>query len=498
MQRPRTLLQLVCLPALLTVLPCPLGAGERTVAKPVDRQSRPTVGARLMWDSSDELDMLGDLWADVPFRIGDRSSIFVGLFTRTAIEKTTSELTFLVRDLQYDIDVGWRGAISWTGQRPVSFFLGQRGTERVDAEGQPFLRYLGFGLESRGYRRFEEDPFCTQLDCSHQNRWAEWLVSGGPVFDEREIEGDFVVQGDARFWAGPRRSRLLSMLRGDVRIDGFYGDGRFRADVAAGPRLEIPISGGRQFSLFAHYQWSRNPLGIGHSAVLAGIDYSEGAGGRAVGLGAPEIDGIVAAGSGDDDRNSGELRLRMLSPAFATFWHAVFDIDAHVLTADDTDELYYLYFVGLERFVGRHLAGAYFYHRSNHQLSDPNDTVTSINVLEIGAETRGWHRAGRRGLDHGWGTLDGQLRAGYLIDSAFGEDERWHVRGGLRWTLPIGGSRLNPFLLAEAEAGDVEREGYALGLSLSAGWDVQLEYRDDEQYFSVDKDALLFVARYGF
>jgi hypothetical protein len=210
MQRQRTILFL-CLSTLPTVLPCPLGAGERTESNSIDWQSRPTAGARLMWDSSDELDMLGELWADVPFRIGDRSSIFVDLFTRTAIEKTTSELTFLVHDLQYDIEVGWRGPMSWTGQRPTSFFLGQRGTERVDAEGQPFLRYLGFGLESRGYRRFEEDPFCTQPDCSHQNRWAEWLISGGPVFDEREIEGDFVVQGDARFWAGPRRSRLLSM-----------------------------------------------------------------------------------------------------------------------------------------------------------------------------------------------------------------------------------------------------------------------------------------------
>ena len=34
-----------------------------------------------------------------------------------------------------------------------------------------------------------------------------------------------------------------------------------------------------------------------------------------------------------------------------------------------TDELYYLYHVGIEREGARHVAGLYAYHRSNHQLA---------------------------------------------------------------------------------------------------------------------------------
>jgi hypothetical protein len=489
----RTLIPLTCL---LLLAPMVFADEDSQDDKRSERPG-PMVGGRLAWVSSDDLDLLGDLWADVPFRLGPRSSLFVDVATRAVVEKTTQELTFLVRDLDYIVDVGWRGPMSWAGDRPISIYVGQQGKERVDADGQPYLRYLGFGIESHGYRYFEEQPFCRGADCRHRNRWAEWRFAGGPVTQEREVDGDLVIHGNARFWPGPRRSKWASMFRGDVRVNGFFDGGDFRADVTVGPSLAVPIAGGRRFAVFAHYQWSDNPLGIGTDALLFGIDYAEGAAERPVKQGAPELGGILSAGLGDGGRRYAQMELRFVTPGFARDWYAVFDIEANVLTADDTGDLFYLYFVGFERFLGNFLTGAYFYHRSNHQLAEQNDRVTSLNVLEGGIETREWWRAGPREIRHAWGTLDGRVRVGYLIDSAFGEDHRWHLRGGVRWTLPLGG-RTHPFVLIKGEFGDIERETYALGVSTPKAWDFQIEYREDEQYFSEDRTALLAVARYLF
>jgi hypothetical protein len=489
-------LRILTLTTMLLLVPV-IVAGDDAANVEGPERPGPTAGGRLAWVSSDDLDLIGDLWADVPFRLGPRSSLFVDLWTRSVVEKTTEELTFLVRDLDYIVDVGWRGPQSWSGDRPVSYYVGQQGKERVDADGQPFLRYVGFGVESHGYRYFEERPFCRAEDCLHRNRRAEWRVAGGPVIRQHEVEGDLVVHADARFWPGPRRSKWLSMFRGEVSVNGFLDGADFRADVAIGPTLEVPIAGGRRLALFAHYQWSDNPLGIGTDALLVGFDYEEGAAGRPVKLGAPEVGGNLGVGLGDGGRRYAQLELRVLTPPFARHWYAVADVDANVLTADDTGDLYYLYFVGFERFVGEFLAGAYFYHRSNHQLAEPNDTVTSLNVLEFGAETREWWRAGPREVGHAWGTLDGRLRAGYMIDSSFGERRRWHLRGGLRWTLPLG-QRVNPFVRIDGEIGDVRREAYAIGVALPGAWDFQIEYRDDEQYFSQDRTAVLGLARYAF
>jgi hypothetical protein len=149
--------------------------------------------------------------------------------------------------------------------------------------------------------------------------------------------------------------------------------------------------------------------------------------------------------------------------------------------------------------VGHYLTGAYFLHRSNHQLAEPNDIVTSLNVLEAGMETREWYRIGPRPLRHAWGTLDWRGRLGYLIDSSFGEDVRWHLRGGLRWTPPVRlGRGTYPFVALWIETGDVERRIYSAGLSLPPAWDLELRYLVDEQLFSTDRDALLVVGRYGF
>ena len=125
--------------------------------------------------------------------------------------------------------------------------------------------------------------------------------------------------------------------------------------------------------------------------------------------------------------------------------------------------------------------------------------ITAINVVEIGIESEAWTRPGRRERRRGGRRLELLARAGYLHSSSYGEEERWHVRTGLRWTLtPPGRSGAEPYLLGVVEAGDVERTLVAFGLALSANWDVQVEYRDDDQYFSQDRTATLLTAIYGF
>ncbi len=119
--------------------------------------------------------------------------------------------------------------------------------------------------------------------------------------------------------------------------------------------------------------------------------------------------------------------------------------------------------------------------------------MTSINALEAGIESAGWNRAEPAGAIGRAGVLDARLRAGWLIDSAFGEDAHWHARGGLRWaSLPLGAARI--YVGVELERGDVSASAYAAGALLPRGWDVRVEVRHDEQLFSVDPRARLVVA----
>lgn len=457
-----------------------------------EREARNTAGGRLIWDSSEELDLLGDLWADLPFYVSDRSAVFVGMDTRTAISRATSDFTFIVRDLQYDFTLGWRDYRGWFGGWPVSLFAGQRGKEAVDADGQAYLRYLAFGLQSRSFRRYRSDAARHGLLAA-----SEWRFFLGPVIEQREVQADALVQGEARFplvrFEGNRSFAF------DLGLDGLVDGTRLEADAAAGFSLGLPDPGGRRVLFFAHYQRSRNPLGIGHSAVLLGFEYAQGEAARTNPRGAPKIDGLVAAGIGEDQRLSGQLKLRFLSPEIVAQVYLIFVVDVNALTADDTGDLFYLYHLGFERpALGRYRVGAYFYHRSNHQLAEAGEVVNSINVLEGGFESTDWHRPGRREPGGRWGQLDARARAGALLDSTFGEDTAWHLRAGLRWSLPHVAAGLQPFLLAEAETGDVERRLYAVGLSPFRSLDLQAEWRYDEQYFSSAERLWLFNVRYGF
>ena len=112
-------------------------------------------------------------------------------------------------------------------------------------------------------------------------------------------------------------------------------------------------------------------------------------------------------------------------------------------------------------------------------------------------ETDDWYRVGR-GSRGDRKALSGSARIGVLLESSFGEDDFWHARGGLRWTLLPKTDGPQPFVLVELEAGEVEREKFAIGLALARQLDLQLEYRSDDQYFGQDRTAYLLSAYYGF
>jgi hypothetical protein len=469
----------------LTMLAATAPAAEEVESRPAER--RVHAGGRLIWDTSDELDLLGDLWADVTLPVGERHSVFLAVVTRTEIERASSDLTFDVRALDYLLAAGWRGASLWKRGGPTSVFAAQRGKRAVDADGEAWVRYVGLRVESAGFRRYAPD--------GGQSARIEWAAAAGPVLDERQIDGELVAHGATRIRFTRAADGPASRWSADLSVDGLLTDGRFEADVAVGPRYTLPAGEGLRASLFLHYLRSRNPLGLGHSGVLLGFEYSEGIAGRGPRPGAPRIEGTLSAGGGEDGRAAGGIDLRFVSPPFGPELQFAISVDANVLSADDTRDLFYLYHVGLERPLGRSTAGLYFYHRSNHQLA-PNDLVTSINVLETGVETEGWRRPGRREISGRLGRLDGRARIGYLLDSEFGLNRRFNAFGGLRWT--IRGAGVMPFLTVVAEVGDVDRHSLALGVSPSPNLDLQIQYMDDEQLFSVDDTALLLVARYGF
>jgi len=332
-------------------------------------------------------------------------------------------------------------------------------------------------------------------DAIGENRRWEGSVDAGAVLDTREVVGDLILRGEVRYHLPGERLDWGF----DVSLDGLFDidDPGFDADVEIGPRLGFPLPGGRRADLFLHYLRSRHPLGLDLDAVLAGFEFSEtGPGGRSGGT-PPDIFGSIAAGGGEG-RLAGRFRLAFLSPPFLHDTHAVIEIDANILTAEDTGELYYFYHVGLERSLRRHQAGAYFYHRSNHALAEPNDTITSFNVLEAGVETPSWDRPPSGGKVAGWDRLDWRIRGGLLLDSTFGEDRRWHVRAGCRYLTPVAVGRAHLFLQAEMEEGDISRRSYATGILDPTGLGARLEYRDDDQYYGADQTALLVLASYWF
>jgi hypothetical protein len=452
-------------------------------------EERPTAGGRLMWDSSEELDLIADIWADLPHVLENGDSLFLSMQLRTAIEKAESDFTFSLRDVVAELELGWRRPLGLFGGSRLSLFAGERSKLLVDSEGDAYIAYLGAALESSDFRAYPPPD---------ERPRSAWRLALGPVLEHGGVEADFMFAGQGRFRPWPRSSRFASSIELALELDGLLVDGNFDADISGGPAFALALPSGNLMRFFVHYQHGDHLLGVGHSAILVGYEYSGAAGNGSLPPSPPEISGMLAGGVGADDREAARFRLGVRTPQLVRDWRLAFVVDANLLTARDTNELYYFYHLGMERPLQKNIAGIYFYHRSNHQLDTANDRITSINVIEAGIETDGWHDAGDRSPLRRWGRIDARARLGYLLDSTFGEDQRWHVRGGLRWRMPMTAGRVRPFVAVEAEAGDVERQSYALGTSLGEALSAQLEYRDDEQYFGSDRTALLLLLVYAF
>ncbi len=431
----------------------------------------------LAWVFSDDLDFIGDIGLTVPFRLAG-SQLYATVDSTTAIEKAGSDFTFIVRDLNYRAELG--AVFPGSGRGRWSLFAGQQGQAHVDAAGHLFVRFFGGGWETGG-----------RIGTGPASGWNLELDAGA-ILDDQGIDGDGLVRGSFRLLR-PWRNLQVGF---DFSLDGLFGSGDFKADYRGGPRIGFVLPGGRRADLFVHYLDGNNPLGLRLSGVLAGIDFLEAPAEGMTPVTLPDIDGFAGL-TGGDGRIGGRMRMRVVSPSFAGNYRAVLEVDGNVLRSGDpagatdrADELYYLYHVGMERQWRKFLAGAWFYHRSNHRLAEQNDTVTSINVLETGMETDRYGR-GRTGAGFDW-----RIRGGVLLDSAFGQNDDWHIRGGVRYLFPAALGRWAPFARVELEAGDVERQNYRAGLLHPSGMETWLEYLDDRQFFSVDTAA--FLAGFGY
>lgn len=448
--------------ALVTAL---LLGGASGAAEP----TTPQASGGLAWFFSDELDLVGAMRAKVPLaRLGSFEP-FVELSAVTAIEKSVGNFTFDVRDLPYVVQAGAdRGA--WT------VLAGMRGVEGVDADDTRRITFAGGAWTAPGWSWKDGRTFL-------EGRLA--LVA---VVDSRGISADADASVDARF--GVRSGRISWAL--DLRADALVDGSSAQTDLEGGPRVELPLDGKRSFSLFVHALRSRHPLGLRESGVLVGFEAAETGFPRGDPRPSPpDLRGTIAAGAGGDGRRSGRLRLAILTPAWASRWRALLDVDANVLTAADTGELFYLYDLGVERASGRWALGGYFHHRSNHVLAEENPTgVTSRNVAEVGFETAGWTGRARAR------TFDTRVRAGYLLESSFGESRRWNLRAGARYAGHSWG-RAVPWLSVDFEEGDASARRAAAGLGFERGFEVRADYRREEQFFGNDDSAFtLGVAAY--
>ena len=458
--------------ALLAVLSVCAAAGT-----PHAQDSEPYAEGSLAWIASDRLDLVGTLATELPLAQVGRWRLFTSVRAVTAIEKATSNFTFLVDQVSYSGLLGARRELDRGGA--IEVFAGEQGFIRVDAPGSARVRLVGAGWESHEFHR-----------ASGAFGWSG-RASLAAVVLHRGVDAIVVATGAVRFLGRASRNGRIA-AGADAAFDALFGrDGG--ADVAVGPRLEFDLGGDRRFGLFVRWLHGGNPLGLGTDGVMAGFDVAQGVRSGGARNTPPEIAGLCAAGGGARGRGFLRVDLRAVSPPFLRGTTFEIEVDGSVLTSGDRNDLYYLYDVGVAHPFASWRAGAWFHHRSNHVVNDLNDTVTSINVLEAGVESSGWNRAEPGGAAGRAGALDAQLRAGWLIDSAFGEDDRWHARGAVRWASPaLGAARI--YVSLGLERGDVSGSAYAVGALLARGWDVRVEVLHDEQWFSVDRRARLAVA----
>lgn len=431
----------------------------------------------LAWIDSDRLDLIGGVKAELPLAQAGAWRVFASLSAVTAIEKATENFTFLVDQVSYDATLGARRPLERRGVLEV--FAGEQGMNLVDAAGRARVRVLGVAWESVGYRR-AYGPF----------GWSG-RVSVSGVVEDHGIDAVATAAGEVRF-LGPIASNRRVGLGAVATVDALLGDDD-GVDYTFGPRVEFDLTGDRRIGVFVSWLHGGNPLGLSSDGVLAGFDFAQGLHPDGARVTPPEISGLAAAGAGSGGRGVARLNIHVATPPFLGGTVAEVEVDGNVLTASDLNDLFYIYDVGVAHPFAAWRAGGWFHHRSNHVLAGDNPTVTSVNVLEAGVESAGWNRAepaqslGRAGF------LDAQLRAGWLIDSSFGEDSGWHARGGARWASPpLGEAKI--YVSVQLERGDVSASSYAAGVLLPRGWDVKIEFRHDGQLYSVKQRARLAVA----
>jgi hypothetical protein len=425
-------------------------------------------GGGLAWIADETLEGEGRMQVDLRVPITPRAALEGSFAARTSIAGA-DDLTFAVRDVRYEGEVAYahglgEGAL-W---RAVA---GVWGKEAVDAQGSVQAGLLGLGMQGRA------------------GDLALRAEAGG-ILDAREMEADA--------WGRLRARWVRGRLGLDLDLRALHGedDG---SDLTVGPTLDVP-AGDLLVRLSASYLRHRSPLGLGLDGVAIGVAFEDREpgpmdGGRAAPRG--DVSGRIGVGFGDGQR-AGRLQIVATSARWRDRWRLAADVDGQALTGADPGDLFYRYTVGVERSgtEGRWLAGTWFYHRSGHSPGEPAE-VTSWNVVEAGLETDDYRRGATFDPRARWGRLEGRVRAGYLLDSSFGEDPRWHARAGIRWTTPVPWVAV-PYLEAEAEEGDVRVRQAAAGLAFPSGLEVAVSWLSDPQLFGPDSTALLGTATLRF
>lgn len=456
---------------------CWAAAAICAAAAIVHAQERgPVAKGSLAWIASDRLDLVGGVAAELPLAEVGAWRVFASLEAVTAIEKSDANFTFLVDQVSYAASFGARRPMGDSGA--IEIFGGEQGAMLVDAAGRARVRAIGVAWESRDHHR-AFGPF----------GWSGRAAVAG-VVEDHGVSAVATVSGEVRYIGpiGGERKVGLGVV-GDV--NALFGDDD-GVDYTIGPRLELDLAGDRRMGIFVKWLHGGNPLGLATDGVLAGFDFAEGSHAEGARVTPPEISGSSSAGVGSGSRGLARIDIRVASPPFLRGTYAEIAVDGNVLTASDVNDLVYLYDVGVAHPFASWRAGGWFHHRSNHVLDGVNPTVTSINVLEGGVESSGWDRALPGGPSGGWGALDAQLRAGWLINSAFGEDADWHARAGVRWASPVLGA-VRLYVTARLERGDVGGSAYAAGVMWPRGWDLRLEVLHDEQLYAADRRTGLAV-----
>ncbi len=463
--------------------------GARAETAP-DREEDPSRRARarasLAWLSSPELDLVGEVEADVPWARRGSWTLLLSLGTISAIERTAGRATFVVRDLAFSVHAAAERRVR--GCCLVSVVAGVEGIANVDRDGGADVRYAGAAAESPGYRGLHPSP-----QAGRRGDPADWRVRAGVVLGDRGIEASGLASGELLLG---RCLEARPCLRGALSTAILRSGDSWRSQRRAGIRFDLPAFEAGRLSLFGAHLRSRHPFGLRTSGFLVGVEAENLLVRPASGRRSDFLLGRAALGAGGG-REAARLKLLLRSPEWSGPWRALLDLDTHVLTGRDPGELYSLVRVGLERVFDGFRTGAYLFHRSNHRLAEPGDEITSLNVAEAGIETAGWEDRWPAARTEKGARWDGRLRAGGVLSSAFGERDRWHVLAAGRLLYGTG-RRPTPLAEVEIEEGEVGRRLYAVGLVPADGTELRIEYRSDEQFYGSDRTALLLVATHAF